>query len=84
MSRHELAPRRDGLEVVVGWDPPLCTFFAQVWDRTIDEDDPAAELLWVGCAPRELRDVQQVVDAVAPWALVPDSVVGALYAEAHA
>lgn len=81
MSRHEL-PAADGLEVVVGWDPPLSTFFAQVWDRRLEEDDPAAELLWIGCAPREINDIQKVMDAVKPWATFPDEVKRALYRDA--
>lgn len=81
MSRHELtAP---GLEAVIGWDAPLNTFFAQVWDRTKDEDDPAAELLWVGCMPGEIRDPRQVMNAVAAWLPVPADLVNTLYAEAH-
>lgn len=83
MSRHEL-PAADGFEVVVGWDPPLGTFFAQVWDRRVDEDDPAAEVLWIGCTPGEIRDPQTVCDAVTRWARVPDGLARELYAEAHA
>jgi hypothetical protein len=85
VSRYELPsalPAGDRIEVVVGWDPPLKTFFAQVWDRTKDEDEPGAELLWIGCSPRELNDVQQVMDAVAPWAKMPDPVKRALYRDA--
>lgn len=82
MSRHELTA--EGVRAVVGWDPPLCTFYAQAWDTTKDEDDPAAELLWIGCFPGEIRDPQQVCDAVAPWVRIPDDLFGKLYAEAHA
>lgn len=82
MSRHELQAR-GSFEVVVGWDPPLSTFFAQAWDLTKDEDDPAAELVWIGCTPGEIRDPQQVCDAVAEWADIPDGLVQELYAEAN-
>lgn len=82
MSRYDISAP-DALEVVVGWDPPLSTFFAQVWDRSLDEDDPAAELLWVGCAPGEIRDVEHLSKAVAPWVAVPDATVRALHADAH-
>ncbi len=81
MSRYEL-PTSDGLEAIVGWDPPMSTFFAQVWDRTKDEDDPDAELLWVGCTPREMNDIQQVMDAVKPWAKIPDATKRALCRDA--
>jgi hypothetical protein len=82
MSRHVL-PAEDGLEVVVGWDPPLNTYFAQAWDRRLDEEDPAAELLWIGCTPREIRDPQQVCDAVSVWAPIPAGLAATLYADAE-
>jgi hypothetical protein len=81
MSRHTITT--DKVEAVLGWDPPLCTFFAQVWDLTVDEDDPTAELLWIGCNPGEIRGPQTVCDAVAEWVTVPADLVGKLYAEAH-
>lgn len=83
MSRHELtAP--DNVEVIVGWDPPLNTFFVQVWDRKLPELAPASELLWVGWKPGEITDIEQVRTLVAPWLSLPDDVFRALYAEAHA
>lgn len=81
MSRHEIVA--GDIEVVVGWDPPLNTFFAQAWDRTKDEDDPNAELLWIGCGYREIADLDLIGKAVAPWVQLPDDVIRALYAEAH-
>jgi hypothetical protein len=83
VSRYDLPAAAAGLEVVVGWDPPLRTFFAQAWDRRLDEDDPAAELLWIGCSFGEIGDVEKVREAVAPWAQVPDAVIRSLYADAH-
>jgi hypothetical protein len=71
------------IEAVLGWDPPLSTFFAQVWDRTLDEDDPAAELLWIGCTPGEIGDPRQVCNAVAAWVTVPPSLAGTLAADAE-
>jgi hypothetical protein len=80
MSRHTITA--DNLEAVLGWDPPLNTFFAQVWDRACDEDDPAAELLWIGCTPGEIRDPQRVCDAVTAWVKVPAGLVAALAKDA--
>lgn len=81
MSRHELSAH-DGYSVVVGWDPPLCTFFAQVWDQHKPEDDD--EVLWIGFTPGEIRDAKQVVDAVRPWAKIPAGLVDKLTADAEA
>ena len=78
MSRH-LVPALPGLEIVVGWDPPMQSFYAQVWDRRVDPDDPAAELAWVGCSPREIQEPERVVEIVGHWASrIPDGMVPAL------
>ena len=45
-------PRSD---VMVGWDDPLETYFATVFDTTTDED--AACVLWEGAARRALPTV---------------------------
>jgi hypothetical protein len=86
MSRHEVTPLPDAgqVEVFVGWDPPLNTFFAQVFDLDIDEDDPSAELLWIGASFGEIHDLRRVRNALQPWAELPADVESALYAEAHA
>lgn len=54
MSRHELEPSNPDHSVVVGWDPPLQTFFVQVKDTTKDEDDENYMLIWEGYRPDEL------------------------------
>jgi hypothetical protein len=50
MSRHDLEPNGSYPDhsIVVGWDPPLGTFFAQVKDTTKDEDDEAYMPVWEG------------------------------------
>ena len=48
MSRHELVPLDRAHQVVVGWDRPLHTFFAQVLDVAADEDGDTRTVLWVG------------------------------------
>ncbi|GGN39789.1 hypothetical protein FHR83_006641 [Actinoplanes campanulatus] len=81
MTRHELTSD-GGFEVVVGWDRPLNTFFAQVFDVHKPEDD--AEVLWIGVSLREIHDPQQVIDAVRPYAQIPADLEFRLYQEAHA
>lgn len=51
MSRHEI-PLAGGRELVVGWDPPLETYFAVL--RTPEHAHP---VLWVGTEPYELDDL---------------------------
>ena len=71
MSRHDLTPFDPAHEVVVGWDRPLDTFFAQVIDTTTDEDSDAREVLWIGTDFCEVPDPAAVIAAVAPFAAVP-------------
>lgn len=54
MSRHILTPRPDQPEIVaivVGWDRPLQTFFAQVFARTEAEPDEGEATIWSEPSP---------------------------------
>ena len=66
MSRRTLLAHTPGMTVVVGWDNPLGTFFAQV-TREIDPDDDSDPIVfWTGGSYGE---VQRAEDLVAPLAL---------------
>jgi hypothetical protein len=54
MSRYSIPTQDPRLTVIVGWDNPLATFFSQVFDPSIEDDDEA-ELLWIGTAPPHPR-----------------------------
>ena len=77
MSRHDLDPHKARHEVVVGWDPPLSTFFAQVLDIEA-EDDLDYEVLWIGTSFDEVSDPAGVIAAVQPFAAVPDGLLATL------
>lgn len=64
MSRHDI-PTVEGVTVVVGWDPPLQTFFGQVYHPEDDED--AGPRLWVGVMDR-LSTVEDLLDELGEWA----------------
>lgn len=77
MSRHTLPSTADPeLDIAVGWDPPMQTFFAQVRDPRIEEDGDADPVIfWTGTQHFEHRGVQGlrvVIDLLAPWAEVPE------------
>ena len=58
MSRYHYEAR-DGRYVVVGWDNPLQTFFAQVFaDAEAYNKDRIAD--WVGNKPAEVQAVEQL------------------------
>ena len=65
MSRHEIPGITPGLKVVVGWDNPLQTFFAQVL-RPGDENDDI--LLWLGTTWEEHPTPEGLVGPLAPYA----------------
>lgn len=70
MSRHEIPAHDRSLSVVVGWDNPLQTFFAQVArpEQADDDDEDDHMLLWVGTEPREVITVDDLARHLAPFA----------------
>jgi hypothetical protein len=68
--------------VIVGWDNPLQTLFAQVFDPSI-EDDEAACLLWIGTAPEAIPTVAALQAQLAGWATIPDDIVDRLLRDQH-
>ena len=77
MSRYSLPAQQPGLTVTVGWDHPLCTLFAQVFDPSI-EDDEAACLLWIGTAPGAILTVVALQAPLAGWAIIPPAILDCL------
>lgn len=43
MSRYNISDPDDEVQIIVGWDPPLNEFFAQVWKKD-DEEEPHKNL----------------------------------------
>jgi hypothetical protein len=62
------------LTVIVGWDNPLVTCFAQVFDLSITEDEEA-DLLWIGTAPQAIPMVAALQAQLAGWATIPADIV---------
>lgn len=52
MSRYK---RRSNFDIVIGWDPPLATFFCQVWGDPRDEEP----IYQNGMRRHEFTDIQQ-------------------------
>ena len=75
MSRHEIPGLTLELEVVVGWDNPLQTFFAQVL-RPGDEDDDI--LLWLGTSWEEHPTPESLVGLLAPYARIDTGLLAEL------
>jgi hypothetical protein len=61
MSRHPVQGFDPALELVLGWDQGLSTYFAQVADpRTPPEEDHI--LFWIGVAPGAIPTVALLAD----------------------
>lgn len=58
MGRIRFQGRQPNQSVVVGWDNPLQTYFAQVYDSNVDEDENP--VLWLGAMPG--REIDSVAD----------------------
>ena len=56
MSRYRLAGYDPSLEIIVGFDPPLQTYFAQVYIPGINDEDDIFKL-HIGNTPYECPDV---------------------------
>lgn len=72
MSRYVIV-QNDRREVVVGWDPPLGTFFAQEYDAAAGPEDDDL-LWWIGNDRHEVRDIGVLENALRDqgWSLPPD------------
>ena len=77
MSRYDVqAKEPDKYTVIVGWDKPLQTYFAQVIRKDSDRDfDPA---LWKGINPREISSVADLQQALKDYVDIPTEMQNAL------
>lgn len=78
MSRRHIAARQPSLTVVVGWDNPLQTFFAQVTRIQADDDDRDPIVIWIGGGGREARIPEDLIEPLAPYADLPRAIIEAL------
>ena len=80
-SRRSIPAHAPDLTVVVGWDNPLSTFFAQV-ERNQDDDDPRDPiLLWIGGELGEVVQAEQLAGPLAPYAELTSKLVEQLRAD---
>jgi len=80
-SRRSIPARTPDMTVVVGWDNPLSTFFAQV-ERIQDDDDTRDPiLLWIGGELGEVAQAEQLASPLAPYAELTPELVEQLRAD---
>jgi hypothetical protein len=76
MSLHALEIPGYEQRSTVGWDPPLGTYFAQVYPNDGDlDDDP---VLWIGLRPRQAPSLEALRVALQPYGGISDELAAAL------
>jgi hypothetical protein len=83
MSRYSISAQDPRFTGVVGWDNPLATFFAQIFDPSIEDDDEAY-VLWIGTAPHAIPTVAALQAQLVGWATIPADIVDRLLRDQHA
>jgi hypothetical protein len=83
MSRNLYKGKQPYHAVVLGWDNPMQTFFAQVRDRRGDGLFPAGAAghtldLWVGLGYGEVPTPDELAVLLAPFGAIPADVMGRL------
>ena len=72
MSRYKVdAIDTQHYAVIVGWDNPIQTFFAQVWDLAKEEKDDEACVFWVGTHAGSVPTVTALAQAISAYAVLP-------------
>ena len=83
MSRYRVPAQDPGLTVIVGWDNPLETFFAQIFDPSIAEDTEACRL-WIGTTPAAIPTVAALQAELAGWATLSADLMARLTGDQQA
>ncbi len=83
MSRHTVPTLSEDIELTVGWDPPLATFFAHVC-RIDKANDDETMLLWLGGSPQEITRPTDLVAPLLPYATLSAGLLAQLAADRDA
>lgn len=82
MSRHEIPANGSNHRVIVGWDQPLLTFFAQVIDRGKEESGRDDRIVkWVGTSLEEIYEVEELARAIRRYADLSSDMRATLYGD---
>jgi hypothetical protein len=78
MSRVQIPDNftKGGLEVFVGWDNPLETFFGQVYDRSKPEAEQI--IYWIGLQVGEIPTVSELDDRMKNFCTIPETIAAEL------
>lgn len=80
MSRYEIHGIDPHHQVALGWDPPLQTYFLQVFDDRVENEDEQC-VLWLGADPGVHLTAADLFAAVVPYANLSHDIVRRLLAD---
>lgn len=74
-NRYMVRGRKPSVRVVVGWDRPMSTYFAQVWDvpEGASHHEEGNLLLWLGTSFHEVEEVDDLAAALEAFVTLPKS-----------
>ena len=81
MSRHTIECFSARFQLVVGWDRPLGSFFAQVEDLEFCDEDDDRIRVWVGASYAEIPTPEALQPHIAQYAIISDDMLAALRAD---
>ena len=64
--------------VIVGWDPPLDTYFAQVWDPRLQEHLDGGCVYWIGTHPGGIKTIEALQGAISSYVMLPREITAQL------
>jgi len=70
LSRYEVPTPGVGDHAVVGWDRPLGTYFAQVWEDEVEGERPIG---WIGADPGEIPTLAGFLRRAGVYAVIDDA-----------
>lgn len=80
MSRHTIPSFDQRYEIVVGWDFPMNTYFAQVIDSEAGADEDHC-CVWIGLSFDEIQNPEELRAPIATYGILTDDVIAILRAE---
>jgi len=81
MSRHTIECFSARFYLVVGWDRPLHSFFAQVEHLELSDEDDDRIVVWVGASFAEIPTPEALQPHIAQYAIISDEMLARLRAD---
>lgn len=81
MSRYTIPSFEPHFQIVIGWDWPMRTFFAQVLDMTKQPGEEGFTRVWVGGTFDEIQSPEALRAPIAAYADITDDMVATLHAD---